>query len=125
MQISLDAFPIRLNKYFFEHLYQSKDIEGDRNFDYLDGTSMRRKLDTNMTLSSFLSLSWKNHHIRLQINSPTQRRIVYCAAISFPQEDHFTRFAWLDGPSTQANIWAIQTLYENIFNEKPEEKDLA
>ena len=85
MQIILDRKPVRQSREFLGKLWNSPNIEGARIFDMLDGTQLRRRENNGMTLEKYLSLDWRSRHIRLQIGSPFESRIVYFAGVYYKE----------------------------------------
>ena len=118
-QLILDKRLIRQSKQFLRQMYESDKIEGARIFDYLDGTTMRRRSDETMNLEEYLHMNWSHRHVRLQISSPTPDRIIYCAAIYREVGGvTFTRFAWLDGPLTEENVQEVARIYKESYMEE-------
>ncbi len=113
-QLILDRKLIQQSKEFLRKIYSCEEIIGGRNFDFLDGTSMRRKSDSRMTLDGFLKLNWKERKVRLQVGSPCEGRIVYCAAVTNRWEG-VTRFAWIDGPFTEKNFREVAYIYNSVY----------
>ncbi len=56
-QVILDKKPVRQSKEFLHRIHSCPQIISGRNFDYLDGTSMRRKTDQDMNLEKYLKLN--------------------------------------------------------------------
>jgi hypothetical protein len=111
------------NKNFLKGLYDNNGLVATiKWFDILDGSSIRRHLDKDMTLDAFLKLMNGDYLIRLQIGSPTPDEIRYLADVRYERTN---RFAWLECPLTKHNYNVVARLFKKTFGQNMESVEVS
>jgi len=113
-QIHLDNFNVDKNKQFLELLYNDEEIvRKNKIFEKVD-SSVSREKDYEMTLDNFLNLMDSKTFINLQLGSPRESDIVYCARfVQYPVG--VEKFVFIEFPYNDNNFNVVSKLYAEAF----------
>nr|MBA4405408.1 hypothetical protein [Nanoarchaeum sp.] len=118
-QLTLTRYSVRQNKEFLESMFSGSFRDVSKWFDSLSCKSLRRELDTDMNLETFIRIMNKQSVVKLQLASPDPNIILY--NVITPYRDYESVF-FLKCLYNSENFDILFRIYQHVFKIRLEDE---